>query len=271
MHRRRFLAMLGAAAAGAGGLGAGLAYGNEPKPESDLSHAASPPDGIRLGSRRLVWNAETAEPVAALTFDDGPDPDLTPRILDVLDRYDVTASFHVMGYNAVEHPGLLREIVARGHEVGSHTWSHPNLRTQTPQETERQLTLCADVIRSVTGKRTRYFRPPYGILTGPAARQAAAMGYDVVLWSLGRGVPGEGTPRDVADHVAGRLRPGDVVLLHDGVGTETFDDLDGKGPVRRRRDVEVQALPEIIERSLEAGTRFTTLDELLRLPRGGSA
>lgn len=260
--------MLGAAAAGAGGLTAGLAHGSEPKEEFDLADAASPPNGVRLGSRRLVWNAETAEQVAALTFDDGPDPDLTPRILDVLDRYDVSASFHVMGYNAVENPDLLREIVARGHEVGSHTWSHPNLRTQTPDETERQLSLCADVIRSVTGKQPRSFRPPYGILTGPAVRQAATMGYDVVLWSLGRGVPGEGTPRDVADHVAGNLRPGDIVLLHDGIGTETFDDLGEQGPVRRRRDVEVDALPEIIERSLEAGTRFTTLEELLRIPRG---
>lgn len=263
--------MLGAAAAGAGGLGAGLAYGSEPEPELDLADAASPPDGLRLGARRLVWNVETTEPVAALTFDDGPDPDLTPRILDVLDRYDVRASFHVMGYNAVENPALLREIASRGHEIGSHTFSHPNLRNQTPEETERQLHLCADVIRSVTGRDVRYFRPPYGILTGPAARQAAALGYDVVLWSLGRGVPGEGTPRDVADHVVGNLRAGDIILLHDGIGTETFDDLDGKGPVRRRRDVEVDALPQIIERSLESGIRFTTLEELLETPRPGPA
>lgn len=263
--------MLGAAAAGAGGLTAGLAHGSEPTEEFDLSDAAAPPEGVRLGTRQLVWNAETVEPLATLTFDDGPDPELTPRILDTLDRFDVRASFHVMGYNAVENPGLLREIVARGHEIGSHTWSHPNLRTQTPEETERQLTLCADVIRSVTGRPVRYFRPPYGILTGPAARQAASMGYDVVLWSLGRGVPGEGTPRDVADHVVGNLRPGDIILLHDGIGTETFDDLDGRGPVRRRRDVEVDALPEIIERSLEAGTRFTTLEELLWTPRGNPA
>lgn len=263
MRRRRFLAMLGAAAAGAGGVSAGLASSSAQPEESPLPDAVSP-DGERLGVRRLVYSVETSQRLVALTFDDGPDPDLTPRVLDVLDRFDVPATFCVMGFNAVEHPDLLKEMIARGHEIGSHTWNHRDLGDLTPDQTKRQLSLSRDVIRSITGREARYFRPPYGRLTGVAARYAAQMGYDVVLWSLNGGIARGGTPRAVADHMVGSVRPGDVVLLHDGVGRETFDDsVEGRGPVRRRREVEVRALPEIIERSLEGGLEFTDLTDLL--------
>lgn len=263
MNRRRFLAVLGAAAAGAGGISARLGSRDEAPEETPLPDAVST-DGDRLGARSLVWSGETAGDRIALTFDDGPDPRLTPDILDVLDRFSVPAMFCVMGYSAVRHPELLGEIVNRGHEIGIHTWDHRDFATLSPAQTKEQLVLARDIVGSLTGVEARYFRPPYGRLTGTAVRQAAEMGYDVVLWSLGRGELGVRSPADVADHLAGQARAGDIVLLHDGVGRELFDpDVDGRGPVRMRREVELRALPEAVERMLEKGLRITSLSDLL--------
>lgn len=270
MNRRRFLAMLSAATASGGGLATSIVArgrsersADEPAEASEVADAVGASD--RIGTRHLVWSGETREPVVALTFDDGPDPELTPRILEILGRFGIPATFCVMGHNAVRHPELLRAAVAQGHELGSHTWSHLNLARQSVEETRRQISLCGDAIRAAADVEVRYFRPPYGRLTGTAARYAATMGYDVILWSLGRGVGGVGTPDAVANHVAGSLNAGDIVLLHDGVGRETFDtEIEGRGPVRQRRAVEVRALPQIIERGLEKGFRFVTVSDLLR-------
>lgn len=257
--------MLGVA--GTGAMSATFARrGGREDERDDLDQAAAPPDGVRQGMNRVVWSADTSEPVVALTFDDGPDPELTPRILDVLDRFEVPATFFVMGYNALAHPALVAEAAARGHEIGSHTWTHLDLVDQSPEEMRRQLTLGHTVVRSAIGKDPTHFRPPYGRLSGPAVRYAAEMDNDIILWSLGRG-PGTGTASEVADHVVGNVRPGDIILLHDGIGRETFDtDIEGWGPVRRRREVEVHALPRVIERTLESGMRFATVSDLLGAP-----
>lgn len=264
LTRRGFLTAAGAAAVGVGvaRLGAG-----EPAPDPDiaLNDAAGPPAGVRLGVRRVIWSVETEAPVVALTFDDGPDPDLTPRILDALARFDLSATFFVMGDCAARHPDLLREVVARGHELGTHTYGHADLVGLTREQTEQEIGDGRRCVQRLAGVEPRYFRPPRGRLSGAAARTAAEYGDDVVLWSLGRGVAGPGTPDAVRDHVLGDMRAGDIVLLHDGVGREVYrTDHDGPGPVRRRREVEVRALPEILEGALERGFRLTNVSGLLQ-------
>ena len=93
----------------------------------ELSASAASAPGQRLGQQRLIWSVSTVEPLAALTFDDGPDPELTPRILEVLAEHGVQATFNVMGWNALRHPDLVRAFVAAGHELGNHTWTHQDL------------------------------------------------------------------------------------------------------------------------------------------------
>ena len=264
MDRRGFLALAGAATAGAVGTLGPRARGRDPSPDAMLNNAAGPPEGARLGTQRVIWSVDTDEPTVAFTFDDGPAPDLTPRILDILDDYDVKATFFVMGYSVERAPQLAAEVAARGHEIGNHTWTHVDMTRNPPTEARRQLLLCQDAVREAVGTTPKYFRPPRGQLTGTAARYAAESGYDVVLWSVGRGVSGVGTARAIADHVVTDVEPGDIVLLHDGVGREFLrTDLDGPGPVRRRRLVELEALPAIIEGTLARGLRPTTMSGLL--------
>jgi len=128
VDRRGFLAgaTLSLAAVALGGTSLGIERGGRAVRERIGAAVADGPSGA-LGRRQLVWSVPTSEPMVALTFDDGPDPELTARILAVLDRYRVQATFNVMGYNASRHGDLLRAVVAGGHELGNHTWTHQDL------------------------------------------------------------------------------------------------------------------------------------------------
>jgi peptidoglycan/xylan/chitin deacetylase (PgdA/CDA1 family) len=262
MRRRAFLAGGGAAVAGLAG-GPALLDRRDDREVRELSASAAAA-GQRLGLQRLIWSVSTVQPLAALTFDDGPDPELTPRILEVLAEHGVQATFNVMGWNALRHPDLVRAVVAAGHELGNHTWTHQDLAFQSPRQTRRQLERGRDAIEQTAGVRPRFFRPPRGNLTGSAIQSAAELGYDVLLWSVTRGSAGVGSPASVADHLARTVAAGDVVALHDGIGRATFQP---RGPgaheLRARRRVEVQALPAAVERLLGRGLRLVTVSALL--------
>jgi peptidoglycan/xylan/chitin deacetylase (PgdA/CDA1 family) len=264
LRRRAFLR--GGVAAGAGLTTASTILGLDRR--SDLGaerDAAAAPSGSGrpLGQRLLVWSVATTAPLAALTFDDGPDPELTPRILEILADHGATATFNVMGWNAARHPDLVRAVIAAGHELGNHTWTHLDLAEQSVGETRRQLDLGRRVIEAVAGVRPRWFRPPRGELTGVAARAAAELGQDVLLWSVDRG-PGAASPAAVADHLARAIGPGDVVGLHDGIGRGTFSPHSALGRrLRARRLVELAALPAALRRLQDRGIRLVTASGLV--------
>lgn len=169
-----------------------------------------------------------------------------------------------MGYNAIRHADLLRAVVAAGHELGNHTWTHQDLAFQSMAATRRQLDRGRQAIETTAGMRPRFFRPPRGELTGAAVHAAAELGNDVLLWSVTRGPDGVGTARAVADHVVGSIGPGDIVALHDGIGRGTFDRASAAARLlRARRSVEVAALPAVLERVLASGLRFVTVSTLI--------
>jgi peptidoglycan/xylan/chitin deacetylase (PgdA/CDA1 family) len=220
--------------------------------------------GGRLGQQRMVWSVATLAPLVALTFDDGPDPEFTPRILQVLAEYQARATFNMMGYNAVHHPELVREVVRAGHEVGNHTWTHQDLAFQSAEQTYRQLDRGREAIQETAGVRPRFFRPPRGNITGSAVASAAGLGHDVLLWSVTRGAAGVGTPAGVADHLGRTVAAGDVVVLHDGIGRGTFHPRGAlAGFLRARRAVEVAALPAALERLRARGLGLVTASALL--------
>jgi peptidoglycan-N-acetylglucosamine deacetylase len=98
----------------------------------------------------------------ALTFDDGPNPEVTPRVLSLLERHEVPATFFVLGKYVRHHPGLTREIAARNHRIGNHTDAHPSLLFMRPRQIRDELNRCEDAIVSTTGRRSNYVRPPFG-------------------------------------------------------------------------------------------------------------
>jgi peptidoglycan-N-acetylglucosamine deacetylase len=221
----------------------------------------------RRGMQEIIWSVTTGAPAAALTFDDGPHPYLTPPILDVLDRYDVKATFMAMGYAAEQHPDLIAEVVARGHEIGNHTWSHLHISKTNPTTTRREIERGTHVLEDIAGRPVTLFRPPQGRLSEDVVRLVTELQQDIVLWSVTRGRKRWEAPAEVADHVAQETGPGDIVDLHDGIGRGTFaPGTELADTLMSRRQTEVQALPSMIEQILEQGLQLRTVSEL-RLAR----
>lgn len=264
MDRRGFLTLLGF---GAGGFGSGLAWRSQPpdraqpRPDNDAASL----EATSTGQQRIVWSVQTESPLAALTFDDGPDPAFTPRILEILRSHSVKATFFALGHNAARHPGLLREVVQGGHEVGSHGWRHLNLADASREETRLEIVRGTEMVEDNAQVRVRAFRPPYGRFNEEAIRLLARRQENMYVWSVTRGRLAWQDPRRIAAHVATETRSGDVVDLHDGIGRGTFNrERDFAQRLIRRRAVEIDALPEIIERASARGLRFTTVSDLMK-------
>jgi peptidoglycan-N-acetylglucosamine deacetylase len=183
-----------------------------------MTHMAPVTTGVRPMRHRL-WPklcGVGARGHIALTFDDGPDPESTPRFLDLLDDCKVRATFFVLGSMLQCAPGLGREMVQAGHELAVHGWEHRNGLWRTPRAISTDIARTFNLICDVTGESPRYFRPPYGALSTPALMSARRLGLTPVLWtSWGEEWAPHATPGSVYHSVTDGLFGGGTVLLHD--------------------------------------------------------
>jgi peptidoglycan/xylan/chitin deacetylase (PgdA/CDA1 family) len=186
----------------------------------------------------------------ALTFDDGPNPGVTPGLLNLLDAHEVRATFFLIGRHVRAFPKLAREIAARGHQIGNHTETHPNLMFLSPKAITRELALCDEAIESTIGRKPRWMRPPFGMRGPQLSGVVRRCGYaGVVMWSKWAW---DWDPQPAAP-VIHRLRAvggGDIVLLHDG----DHRNLEGD------RHHTVAALAHWLPRWKDVGLRFVTVD-----------
>jgi peptidoglycan/xylan/chitin deacetylase (PgdA/CDA1 family) len=152
----------------------------------------------------------------ALTFDDGPDPASTPRFAQVLAEHGVRATFFMLGSMVERAPSLALDLASAGHEVAVHGFDHRYLPTRTPAAAYSDLRRAVEVIGRVTGTEPRFFRPPYGVLSGPALMAVRQLGLTPVLWTTwGREWTPGATPESVYSTLAADLHGGATVLLHD--------------------------------------------------------
>jgi peptidoglycan/xylan/chitin deacetylase (PgdA/CDA1 family) len=255
--RRAILRGAGLVGMGAGLAGAAGVYEVETQRKSDravdtLAAAATEANRSRhVGQAQVVvhWSATTDKPLVALTFDDGPRPEWTPMVLDTLDRYDVPATFFVVGQRLRAYASLLRGRIAR-HEVANHTWDHGDLAQRSPAQAYDEMSRAHDVIVAATGKAPTLVRPPYGHLGGSTLMAAARLNYQVVLWSLQMvesRFPND--PAGLARYILQRIVPGTILLAHD---TGTTDRL-----------VALRGLPDLITGLRERGYEFRTVSDLL--------
>lgn len=150
----------------------------------------------------------------ALTFDDGPDPRYTPQLLDLLKRFNAKATFFVVGANAERHPELIRRIYDEGHLIGIHNYVHKTNWLMRPATVRRQIERTSDIIYDITGERSTYYRPPWGIVN--LFDFSKRRHVQIVLWSamFGDWREHQGSER-LAKKMLSRLNPGEVMLLHD--------------------------------------------------------
>jgi peptidoglycan/xylan/chitin deacetylase (PgdA/CDA1 family) len=222
------------------------AQGSSPEANADKSDtpAVSP-------EPRITFNFVHVEgPYIAMTFDDGPNKTLTPKLLDLLAAHHIKATFFVIGQNVADYPQIVQRAAREGHEIGNHSWSHPYLAKMSDDAVRRELHRTDDAISNATGTRPTLLRPPYGSLS---TRQKhwihEEFGYEIILWDvdpLDWKRPG---PMTVCNRIVKETRPGSIVLSHDiHPGT-------------------VEAMPATLNQLEAKGFKFVTVSELIKLAK----
>src|SRR5215475_2887549 len=172
-----------------------------------------------------VVRVDTADPIVALTFDDGPDPYHTPRVLNVLDEHHVRATFFMMGRNVERYPDVARDVLRRGHEVGNHSYSHPKLIFMSPARVRDEIERTDKLLRDVGVSGEIYFRPPHAAkfivlpyVLGQMRKLSVLGDVDPEEWKQ--------RPADVMTaSILRQVRPGSIIGLHDPLGAETLQTL----------------------------------------------
>ena len=167
------------------------------------------------GACRSVRNDEMK---IALTFDDGPHPALTKRILEILAKYDVKATFFMVGVNVENYPDAARAVLEAGHEIGNHTYSHRILKQLSPQEIDDEIGRCEDVLEELCEYRPHLFRPPEGALSPLVEADADQNDYSLILWSLDTRDWEDKNADHIAQKVLEKVKSGDIILMHDYIG-----------------------------------------------------
>ncbi len=198
--------------------------------------------------------AAVARREIALTIDDGPDPIVTPLVLDLLDRYAVQATFFVIGEKALRYPDLCRDIVRRGHAVENHSQHHRHYFSLLgPRAMARELKAAQDTLTSITGQRPLFFRAPAGLRNPFLDPVLTRLGLQLATWSV-RGFDTRiSDAARVRNQLLGGLQAGAILLLHDGHTART----------KRGTPVLLEVLPAVLASAAGAGLRFVTLRQAL--------
>jgi peptidoglycan-N-acetylglucosamine deacetylase len=196
---------------------------------------------------RISYNSvHVDEPEIAMTFDDGPHATLTPKLLDLLAERHIKVTFFVLGECVEQNPDVLRRAAREGHEIGNHSWSHPQLNKMSDEAVRSQLRRTDDLIKSVTGKRPTLFRPPYGALTPRQKKWIHdEFGYEIIMWDVDPYDWKEPGPVTVCNRILKETRPGSIVLSHD-IHSGT-----------------VAAMPSTLEQLAAKHFKFLTVSELI--------
>lgn len=205
-----------------------------------------------VGRQNSYSRVSVSDPYIALTFDDGPHPTNTPRLLDILKKRNVKATFYVVATNARRHPHILRRMIAEGHEIANHTETHGDLSKMSQSQVRRELTVAHQAIVSATGVPPRTMRPPYGaIRSEQKAWIKSEFGYPSIMWS----VDPQDWKRPGSSVVTRRLvsgaSPGGILLAHD-IHAPTID-----------------AIPSALDQLIAKGYRFVTVTQLISLEGRG--
>ncbi|HXZ42990.1 MAG TPA: polysaccharide deacetylase family protein [Terriglobales bacterium] len=198
--------------------------------------------GLPAGSKKL-----------ALTYDDGPNDPHTRKLLEVLARHNVRATFFLVGRYVRKRPDIARELVKAGHVIGNHTFSHPNLIFASARQTRIELEQCQQALNDAVGEPSRLFRPPFGGRRPETLRIARRLGFEPIMWRVS-GHDWKGKPAEyIEQKVRARVRGGDVILLHDG----------GHAAFGADRSQTVIATNHLIAHFKLEGYEFVTIPEMV--------
>ena len=213
-------------------------------------YAMMPPESAAtsvLAAKRVlpVYSVEREDPVIAVTFDASWGADNTPKLLDILDEYDAKCTFFLVGLWVDKYPDMVKEIVARGHEIGNHSDTHPHMSQLSESAIKDELRIMSDKVEKLTGVRPTLFRPPYGDYNNRVIEVARAEGYECVQWSIDSLDWKDRGTEDIIKQCTYRVDNGDIVLFHND-----------------SNDI-VNALPTVIKHYQGLGYTIIPVSELL--------
>ena len=205
-----------------------------------------PPAGAKLSYSQV----NITEKVVAMTFDDGPHPTLTPKLLDILKERNIKCTFFVVGSNAKAYPNIIRRIIAEGHEIGNHTYTHASLTSRSDEQIRTELQKSEDALFTAANYRPHLIRPPYGAInTRVKQLMFSEFGYSTIMWSV--------DPQDwrrpgvsvVTSRLVNGAHPGAIMLSHD-IHPPT-----------------IAAMPAMFDQLLAKGYQFVTVSQLLNMEK----
>jgi len=216
---------------------------------------ASSPEASTGASKPATWFSVNVDgPYIAMTFDDGPSPETTPRLLDILKQRNIKATFFMIGQNAERNPAIVKRILADGHEIGNHSWTHPQLSKLSDDRVTEEINKTQNAIKDASGYTPVLMRPPYGAIT---ARQKdwieKQFGLSVIIWSVDPfdwKRPGASV---IEERILAGARPGAIVLSHD-IHKQTVD-----------------AMPATLDALAAKGFKFVTVSQLIAMNKPKSS
>ncbi|SFJ41294.1 polysaccharide deacetylase family protein [Thermoflavimicrobium dichotomicum] len=189
----------------------------------------------------------------ALTFDDGPDYYYTTKILDILKREKVLATFFIMGKNANKYPDVLKRIAREGHLIGNHSWNHADFSKLSAERMKWEIRSTEDLIYRTIGVRPNFFRPPFGAMSNQLKNYIKDSRYSIIYWNVDTRDWTERPAYKIMDVIRKKVNSGDIVLLHSAGGGQSLQGT-------------LDALPQVIHFLRQQGFQLVTVDELLQLP-----
>jgi peptidoglycan-N-acetylglucosamine deacetylase len=223
-------------------------------PSPSLSPEAAP-EAANAASKPATWFSVNVDgPYIAMTFDDGPSPETTPQLLDILKQRNIKATFFMIGQNAERNPAIVKRILAEGHEIGNHSWTHPQLSKLSDDRVTEEINKTQNAIKDASGYTPVLLRPPYGAIT---ARQKEwiekQFGLSVIIWSVDPfdwKRPGASV---IEQRILAGARPGAIVLSHD-IHKQTVD-----------------AMPATLDALAAKGFKFVTVSQLIAMNKPKSS
>jgi peptidoglycan-N-acetylglucosamine deacetylase len=221
----------------------------EETPGTSPSPSPPPEAAQPTAEKPATWfSVHVNGPYIAMTFDDGPSPATTPQLLDILKQRNIKATFFMIGQNAERNPEIVKRILAEGHEIGNHSWTHPQLSKLPDQRVTEEITKTQDAIKNACGYTPVLLRPPYGAIT---SRQKAwiekQFGLSIIRWSVDPfdwKRPGASV---IEQRILAGARPGAIILSHD-IHKQTVD-----------------AMPATLDALAQKGFKFVTVSQLIAM------
>jgi len=212
-------------------------------------------DQAILTRRGTIYRVKTDQKHVVLTFDDGPSPIWTPKILDELKNENIKATFFMIGHHVQKYPEIAKRVAAEGHTIGNHGYAHSVMLYYTPAEIEEEIKYTEHVIKEMTGVTTKYFRPPKAWLRRTIKEKVKSMGYETVLWSLNSKDWVSFNHKTIARYITKNVKNGDILLFHDSGNVASTE-----GGSRLQTVKTISLLARMLR---EKGFKFISIEELI--------